>query len=248
SDEEIRLSRAFGELFSKVHTDLQDCLGHGSGRMMPGVTTEALKSYYSTLEEARADLFALYYIMDPKLVELGILPSMEVAKAEYAAYIRNGLMVQLTRIKEGDNLEEAHMRNRQLIAAWVYEQGRERRVIERLQREGKSYFIIRDFPALRELFGKLLAEVQRIKSEGDYEAARRLVEGYGVKVDAALHREVLQRYRALGVAPYAGFINPEYHLKRENGRIVDVEIAYPTDFLAQMLQYGEEGFADAVND
>lgn len=247
SEEEIRLSREFGALGSKVHTDLHECLGHGSGRMMPGVTTEALRNYYSTLEEARADLFALYYIMDPKLVELGILPSPEVAKAEYAAYIRNGLMVQLTRIKEGDNLEEAHMRNRQLIAAWVYEQGRERRVIERIQREGKTYFIIRDFPALRELFGKLLAEVQRIKSEGDYEAARRLVEGYGVKVDSALHREVLQRYRALGVAPYAGFINPEYRLKRENGQIVDVEIAYPTDFLTQMLQYGAECSADTAN-
>lgn len=239
SEEEIRRAREFGALGSKVHTDLHECLGHGSGRMLLGVTTEALKSYYSTLEEARADLFALYYIMDPKLQELGILPSSEVAKAEYAAYIRNGLMVQLTRIKEGDNLEEAHMRNRQLIAAWVYEQGRGAGVIERVVRQGKTYFIIRDFEALRGLFGRLLAEVQRIKSEGDYEAARRLVETYGVKVDAALHREVLQRYRALGVAPYAGFINPEYRLKKENGQIVDVEITYPTDFLTQMLRYGE---------
>lgn len=239
SDEEIRIVREFGPLGSNVHTDLHECLGHGSGKMLAGVTTAALRNYYSTIEEARADLFALYYIMDPKLVELGVIPSLEVAKAEYCSYIRNGLLVQLTRIKEGDNIEESHMRNRQTIAAWVYEHGKKEGVIEKVVREGKTCFVIRDFEALRGLFGSLLAEVQRIKSEGDYEAARELVEKYGVKVDSRLHREVLRRYEALGVPPYAGFINPEYHLKQEGGKIVDVEITYPDDFLTQMLQYGE---------
>ena len=213
--------------------------GHGSGKMLPGVTTEALRNYYSTIEEARADLFALYYIMDPKLVELGILPSPEPAKAEYNSYIRNGLMGQLTRIKLGDNLEESHMRNRQTIAAWAYQKGLERNVIEKKQREGKTYFVIRDYEALRQLFGQLLGEVQRIKSEGDYEAARNLIETYGVKVDPQLHREVLLRYEKLGVAPYAGFINPEYIPVEKDGKIVDVKISYPDDFLTQMLKYGE---------
>lgn len=239
SDEEIRIVREFGPLGSNVHTDLHECLGHGSGKMLAGVTTAALRNYYSTIEEARADLFALYYIMDPKLVELGVIPSLEVAKAEYCSYIRNGLLVQLTRIKEGDNIEESHMRNRQIIAAWVYEHGLKDGVIEKTVREGKTCFVIRDFEALRKLFGSLLAEVQRIKSEGDYEAARELVEKYGVKVDRRLHREVLRRYEALGLPPYAGFINPEYRLKQEEGKIVDVEVTYPDDFLAQMLQYGE---------
>lgn len=238
SEEERALAREWGALGSKVHTDLHECLGHGSGKMMPGVTTEALGSYYSTLEEARADLFALYYIMDPKLVELAVLPGPAVARAEYNSYIRNGLMVQLTRLKPGEQLEEAHMRNRQLIAAWVYEQGKAERVIEKTEKEGKTYFVIRDYEKLRLLFGKLLAEVQRIKSEGDYGAARQLVETYGVRVDAALHREVLQRYGKLGVAPYAGFINPVYQPVIRNGEIEDVSIVYPTDFLQQMLEYG----------
>ena len=240
SETERRLAREFGSLGSRVHTDLHECLGHGSGRMLPGVTTEALRNYYSTIEEARADLFALYYIMDPKLVELGIIPSLETAKAEYNSYIRNGLLVQLTRIKLGDRIEESHMRNRQTIAAWVYEQGKRDNVIEKQIREGKTYFVIQDFEALRRLFGKLLAEVQRIKSEGDYDAARILIENYGVKIDPTLHREVLSRYQALGVAPYAGFINPEYNPIKEEGKIVDVEITYPDDFLRQMMKYGEE--------
>lgn len=241
SEEEKRLAREYGSLGSSVHTDLHECLGHGSGKMLPGVGTDALRSYYSTMEEARADLFALYYIMDPKLVELGIIPSLEVARAEYNSYIRNGLMVQLTRIKPGEELEEAHMRNRQMIAARVYERGKERGVIERIEREGKTFFVIRDYLALRQLFGDLLAEVQRIKSEGDYEAARALVETYGVEVDACLHREVLRRYEALGVAPYAGFINPEYRAVEKDGKIVDAEISYPSDFLGQMLEYGRRG-------
>lgn len=240
SEEEKRLVREFGALGSRVHTDLHECLGHGSGRMLPGVTAEALRSYYSAIEEARADLFALYYIMDPKLVELGVIPSEEVARAEYCSYIRNGLMVQLTRLKPGEKLEEAHMRNRQAIAAWAFEQGREDGVIERVVRDGKTFFVIHDFEALRGLFGQLLAEVQRIKSEGDYEGARRFIETYGVKVDTRLHREVLERYEALGVAPYAGFINPEYTPVMKDGKIVDVEINYPEDFLTQMLEYGEK--------
>lgn len=239
TEEEKEWVRQFGALGSSVHTDLHECLGHGSGKMLPGITTEALRNYYSTIEEARADLFALYYMMDPKLIELGIIPSQEVAKAEYCSYIRNGLMVQLTRIKPGAQLEESHMRNRQTIAAWVYDRGRGDGVIERVRKKGKTFFVIRDFMALRLLFGQLLAEVQRIKSEGDYEAARQLIETYGVKVDSELHAEILERYERLGVAPYAGFINPEYVPVEENGEIVDVRISYPEDFLTQMLNYGK---------
>lgn len=209
-----------------MHTDLHECLGHGSGKMLPGVGQEALKNYYSTIEETRADLFALYYIMDPQLVELGIIPSLEVAKSEYCSYIRNGLLVQLTRVKLGSNLEESHMRNRQLIASWVYEQGKADGVIEKINKEGKTYFVIRDFDALRVLFGKLLAEIQRVKSEGDYEGAKYLVERYGVVIDRDLHREVLERYQKLNVAPYAGFINPEYTLVEEEGKITDVTVDY----------------------
>ncbi len=236
SDGEKERIRKYGYLAGNVHTDLHECLGHGSGKMLPGVTTEVLKNYYSTLEEARADLFALYYMLDPKLEELGILPCVEAGMCEYDSYIRNGLLVQLTRIKPGDKLEEAHMRNRQLIARWAYEQGQTDRVIEKVAENGKTYFVIRDYRALRALFGKLLAEVQRIKSEGDYEAARQLIEGYGVEVDEALHREVLERYGKLNVPPYAGFINPEYCLVKENERIADVTVEYPDNYLQQMLE------------
>ena len=238
SEEEKELVRKYGYLGGNVHTDLHECLGHGSGKMLPGVGQEALKNYYSTIEETRADLFALYYVMDPKLVELGVIPSLDVAKSEYCNYIRNGLMVQLTRVKLGNNLEESHMRNRQLIASWVYEKGKASNVIERVVRDGKTYFTIRDYDALRQLFGKLLAEIQRVKSEGDFEGARNLIEGYGVRIDPVLHQEVLERYRKLNVAPYAGFVNPEYKLVEKEGNITDVEITYPTDFLAQMLEYG----------
>ena len=238
SDEEKELVRTYGYVGGNVHTDLHECLGHGSGKMLPGVGQEALKNYYSTIEEARADLFALYYVMDPKLVELGVIPSLDVAKSEYCNYIRNGLMVQLTRVKLGNNLEESHMRNRQLIASWVYEKGKETNVIERVSRDGKSYCTIRDYEALRKLFGKLLAEVQRVKSEGDFVGARNLIENYGVRIDPVLHQEVLERYQKLNVAPYAGFVNPRYRLMEEEGVVVDVKIEYPTDFLAQMLEYG----------
>lgn len=236
SDKEKERAREYGYLAGNIHTDLHECLGHGSGKMLPGVTTGVLKNYYSTLEEARADLFALYYILDPKLVELGIMPSLEVGMCEYDSYIRNGLLVQLTRIKPGDNLEEAHMRNRQLIARWAYVQGQADRVIEKVAEKGKTYFVVRNYQALRTLFGKLLAEIQRIKSEGDYEAARQLIECYGVEVDGELHREVLKRYEKLNVPPYAGFINPEYRLVEENGRITEVEVVYPDDYLKQMLE------------
>ena len=240
SEEEKKLAEKYGYEAGNIHTDLHECLGHGSGKMLTGVTTDALKNYYSTLEEARADLFALYYIMDPKLVELGIVSSPEVARCEYNSYIRNGLLTQLTRIKRGNSLEESHMRNRQLIAAWVYEQGKERNVIERVVQENKTYFVIRDYEALRILFGRLLAEVQRIKSEGDYTKARDLVENYGVRIDMELHREVLDRYEKLHIPPYAGFINPEYTLVEEGGKVTDVKIGYPGDFLEQMLAYGRE--------
>ena len=240
SEEEKKLAEKYGYEAGNIHTDLHECLGHGSGNMLTGVTTDALKNYYSTLEEARADLFALYYIMDPKLVELGIVSSPEVARCEYNSYIRNGLLTQLTRIKPGNSLEESHMRNRQLIAAWVYEQGKERNVIERVVQENKTYFVIRDYEALRILFGRLLAEVQRIKSEGDYTNARDLVENYGVRIDMELHREVLDRYEKLHIPPYAGFINPEYTLVEEGGKVTDVKIGYPGDFLEQMLAYGRE--------
>ena len=240
SEAEKRKAELYGYEGGNLHTDLHECLGHGSGKMMPGVTTEALKNYYSTLEEARADLFALYYIAEPKLLELGIITGPEVAECEYDTYIRNALLTQLTRIKPGDSLEEAHMRNRQLIASWVYEQGKEANVIEKIREQGKTYFVIRDYEALRMLFGKLLAEVQRIKSEGDYPAARDLIETYGVKVEEELHREVLERYRKLNVPPYAGFINPVYTLVKAGGEITDVRIHYPDNFLEQMLKYGEE--------
>lgn len=242
TDEEKRLAREYGSLAGNVHTDLHECLGHGSGRLLEGVPADALKNYYSTIEEARADLFALYYMMDGKLTELGVIPSLDVAKSEYNSYIRNGLLVQLTRVKPGENLEESHMRNRQTIAAWVYEQGKDRNIIERVSRNGKTFFTIRDFEALRGLFALLLAEVQRIKSEGDYEAAKNLIETYGVKVDAELHQEVLHRYKQLNMAPYAGFINPEYHLVEVDGKPVDVEISYPDDFLGQMLDYSVDAY------
>ena len=239
SEEERDRAVKYGYLAGNVHTDLHECLGHGSGRMLPGVSTAALKNYYSTLEEARADLFALYYILDVKLVELGIIPSLEVGKCEYDSFIRNGLLTQLTRIQPGEDLEESHMRNRQLIASWVYEQGKEKGVIEKVEERNKTYFVIRDYQTLRGLFGRLLAEVQRIKSEGDFESGRKLVETYGIKTDPLLHAEVLERYRKLNLPPYAGFINPQYMLVKKDGKPVDVRIRYPEDFLVQMLAYGK---------
>ena len=238
----------YGKLADDLHTDLHECLGHGSGQLAPGTTGGELKSYGSTLEEARADLFGLYYVGDPKLVELGLVPSLEVAKAGYADYILNGLMTQLARIEPGKQVEEAHMRNRKLIAEWCYEQGAVDNVIEWVVENGKRYVVVNDFERLRELFGELLHEVQRIKSEGDYEAGKALVERYAVQVDPALHAEVLERYAALGIEPYGGFVNPEYELVERDGEVVDVRISYPANYVEQMLGYSKNySFLPNVN-
>lgn len=240
SQDEIDLINKYGYLTDNLHTDLHECLGHGSGQLLPGVNSEALKNYQSTLEEARADLFALYYLADQKMVDLGLIPAVEAAHAEYLKYIRNGLMTQLTRIEPGKNIEEAHMRNRQLISNWSYEKGKAEKVIEKVTKDGKTYFIINDYDKLRLLFGELLKEVQRIKSEGDYEAGKSLVENYGVKVDPVLHKEVKERYAKLNLAPYSGFINPELVPVEKNGEIVDIRVDYPDDFTRQMMIYSKE--------
>ncbi len=224
-----------------LHTDLHECLGHGSGRLLPGVDPDALKAHGSTLEEARADLFALYYLADPKLLELGLLDNPDAYKAEYYKYILNGLMTQLMRIEPGKDVEEAHMRNRQLISAWVFEKGKSDNVIEMVKRDGKTFIKINDYAKLRDLFGQLLGEVQRIKSEGDYEAGRDLVETYGVKVDPQLHKEVLDRYAKLDIAPYKGFVNPVYTpVTDKDGNITDVTVSYEEEYLPQVLRYSEQ--------
>jgi len=217
-------------------------IGHASGQILAGVGTpkETLKNYANALEEGRADLVALYYMMDPFLVDLGVMPSLEVGKAEYESYIRNGLMLQLNRLDPGENLEEAHMRNRQMIAKWVFENGQAQKVIELVKKDGKSYFKINDFGMLRKLFGSLLQEVQRVISTGDYAAGKNLIETYGVKVDEQLHKEVKERFATLNAAPYKGFIQPKLTPKVINGKIVDVTVAYPEDFLIQNLEYGKE--------
>ena len=241
SDVEHKLLDTYADITDDLHTDLHECVGHGSGKLLPGVDADALKAYGSTIEEARADLFGLYYLADAKLVELGLVPDAEAYKAEYYSYMMNGLMTQLVRIEPGRTVEEAHMRNRQLIARWVWEQGQEANVVEIVVREGKTYVRINDYVQLRTLFGKLLAEVQRIKSEGDYEAARRLVEDYGVQIDPKLHTEVLQRYERLHLAPYKGFINPVYTLQTDaEGKITDVQITYTEGYAEQMLRYSRE--------
>jgi dipeptidyl-peptidase-3 len=242
SEEEIELGKLHGTLAANLHTDMHEVIGHASGKIEEGVGTprETLKNYGDTLEEARADLIALYYGIDPKLVEIGVMPSSDVGRVMYDNFIRNGLLWQLRRLELGENLEEAHMRNRQLVAKWVYEQGLEQNVIERVDEDGKTYFVIRDYGALRELFGELLRETQRIASQGDYEAGRDLVETYGVQVDPELHAQVLERFEKLGIAPYGGFINPRLVPVTEGDEIVDVEIEYPDDFTEQMLYYGKE--------
>ena len=237
SDEEKDAQRKYGNFDDEIHTDLHECLGHGSGQLLPGVSANAMGEFASALEEARADLFGLYYIADPKLVELGILPNMEAYKPQYSNYIRNGLMVQTNRIELGRQITEAHMQNRQLIAAWCYEQGLSGNVIEKKVRDGKTYFVVNDYEALRGLFGKLLAEIQRIKSEGDYEAGKALIQKYAVDIDPVLHKEVLDRYAALGLKPYGGFVNPEIVPVVKDGKVVDYKVEYPDDFLGQMLQY-----------
>ncbi len=238
---EVARAREHGPLAHKLHVDMHEVIGHASGKIEDGVGTpkQTLKSYASALEEARADLVALYYTMDPKLVELGLMPSLEVGKAEYDSYIRGGLMVQLSRLELGEQVEESHMRNRQMVAGWAYEKGKAENVIEKKVRDGKTYFVVNDYEKLRALFGELLREVQRIKSKGDYAAGKALIETYGVKVDRALHEEVLRRYEALNIAPYSGFIQPKLVPVMEGEQIVDVKVEYPEDFTAQMLEYAE---------
>ena len=240
TDEEKYRAKKYGSFAGKMHTAMHEVLGHASGKLEKDVGTpkETLKSYASTLEEGRADLFGLYYIMDPKLVEMNLVESDEVGKSEYDGYIRNGLMLQLRRLKRGEKIEQSHMRNRAYISRWVFEKGQPDNVIEKKIIKGKTFFTINDYQALRELFGLLLKEVQRIKSQGDYKAAKDLVEGYGIDVDASLHEEVLNRSESLNVAPYAGFMNPKLDLVIDkDGSITDVKISYPDDFLDQMLHY-----------
>ncbi len=249
SEEEIALSKKYGSLAGNLHVDLHEIIGHGSGRIKEGVGNpgDTLKNYASTMEEARADLFALYFATDPKLIALGLMPETTVGEAEYNSYIRGGLLTQLVRVKPGKNLEESHMRNRQLIALWAYAHGKAENVIERKTRDGKTFFVINNYEKLRALFGQLLREVQRIKSEGDYQAARQLIETYGVKVDAVLHQEVLKRWETLGIAPFSGFINPRLEATTDaNGTITKVEISYPDDFTQQMLHYSRHYSALAV--
>jgi dipeptidyl-peptidase-3 len=241
SEEEIRLSKEYGTLADNLHTDLHEVIGHASGQINPGVGTpkQTLKSYASAIEEARADLVALYYAIDQKLVDIGVIPTIDVGKAEYNAYIRNGLMLQLRRIVPGDDIEESHMRNRQAISKWVYEMGKKDNVIEKIVKDGKTYFVINDYQKLRKLFGQLLREVQRITSEGDFDAAKNFIETYGVKVDLDLNKEVIARYKKLNVAPYKGFINPKLIPVYEGEKIVDVKVEYPDDFTEQMMDYAK---------
>lgn len=241
SDTERTLIKQYGFQSDNLHTDLHECLGHGSGKLLPGTDPDALKAYSSTLEEARADLFALFYMADAKITELGLLPNEEAYKAAYYKYIMNGLMTQLVRIELGKDVTEAHMRNRQLIAKWVYEQGKADKVIEIAERDGKHYIVVNDYAKLRELFGKLLAEVQRIKSEGDYAAGKALVENYGVKVDPTLHKEILERYTKLNLAPYKGFVNPQMkEVKNAKGEVTDIVLDYSEGYAEQMLRYSRD--------
>lgn len=242
SDEIIERAKNFGALAGNLHTDMHEVIGHASGKINDGVGTPdvTLKNYANCLEEARADLVALYYVYDQKLVDIGVMPSLEVGKAEYDNYILNGLIMQLTRIKLGDNLEEAHMRNRQLVASWAFEKGKKDNVIEKLTKDGKTYVKVNDYNKLRDLFGQLLKEIQRIKSEGDYKAATALVEGFGVKIDQSIHKEVLERFAKLNVAPYKGFIQPKLVPVMSGDKITDVKVEYPKDFKAQMLEYGKQ--------
>lgn len=239
--EEIALIEKYGDLTDDLHTDLHECLGHGSGKLLEGVDGDSLKAYGSTIEEARADLFALYYLADPKLVELGLLPNAEAYKASYIAQMQNGLLTQLVRINLGNNIEEAHMRNRALIARWAFEHGKKDNVMELVKRDGKTFVKINDYSKLRHLFGELLAEIQRVKSTGDFKGAQTLVETYGVKIDPELHREILDRYAKLNITPYKGFINPVYTTVRDNdGNITDVKISYTEGYAEQMLRYSKD--------
>ena len=247
-DEDRARMKQWGKLSDDLHTDLHECLGHGSGQLAPGTTGTELGSYSSTLEETRADLFALYYLGDEKMVEIGLIPTLDVAKAQYASYIMNGMMTQLSRIELGKNVEESHMRNRKMIAEWCYEKGKENNVIEWVEKDGKKYIVVNDFDALRTLFGQMLYEVQRIKSEGDYEAGKQLVEKYGVTIEPELHKQVRERYYALGIEPYGGFVNPEYTLVEKDGEVVDVVVSYPTNYTEQHLGYSKDySFLPSIN-
>lgn len=237
---EIDAYKQYGSYTDEIHTDLHECLGHGSGQLLPGVSSTALGEYQSTLEEARADLFGLYYMADPKLVELGIMPNAEAYKPAYSNYIRNGLFVQFTRVELGKQNTEAHMQNRKLIAEWCYEKGAARGIIEKKMRDGKTYFVVNDYEALRGLFAELLAEIQRIKSEGDYAAGKNLVETYAVNIDPQLHKEVLDRYAALNLKPYGGFVNPDIVPVEKDGKVVDYKIVYVDNYLLQQLDYGKK--------
>lgn len=241
SKDEIELIDKYGDVCDDLHTDLHECLGHGSGKLLEGVDGDSLKAYGSTIEEARADLFALYYLPDAKLVELGLTPNTEAYKASYYTQMMNGLMTQLVRINLGSEIEEAHMRNRAIIARWAFEHGKKDNVCELVKKDGKTYLKINDYEKLRDIFGELLAEIQRIKSTGDYKAAQAMVENYGVKIDQKLHKEILDRYQHLNIAPYKGFINPRYTaVKDANGNITDVTIDYTEGYAEQMMRYGKE--------
>ncbi|MFO7980543.1 MAG: dihydrofolate reductase [Candidatus Aminicenantes bacterium] len=240
NEEILERIKKYGALAGNIHTDLHEVLGHASGKLLPGVSSEDLKNYHSPVEEARADLFALYFITDPKLIELGVLPDEEAGKSAYDVAVRNGLLTQLTRVELGKTIEQAHMRSRALVSHWVYEKGKPDNVISRETKDGKTFFVINDYQKLRDLYGELLKEVQRITSEGDYEAAKSLVENYGVQIDSELHKEVLDRYSKLNLAPYGGFMNPLYTPIKEDGEIIDVTISYPDDYVKQMMRYGKE--------
>lgn len=241
SDNEIESTKEFGSLTDNLHTDLHECLGHGSGKLLPGVTTDVLQAYASPLEETRADLFALYFLADPKLVELGLLPDNDAYKAQYYSYLMNGAMTQLTRVQPGKDIEQAHMRNRATIANWVIENGKEDSVVVFEKKDDKTYIVVNDYVKLRSLFGELLSEVQRIKSEGDFEAGKNLIETYGVKVNQDLHKEVLSRYETLNIAPYKGFVNPVYKLVTdEDGNVTDVTISYDENYVDQQLRYSRQ--------
>jgi dipeptidyl-peptidase-3 len=247
SEREVAQSKRYGFLTGNLHTDLHECVGHASGQSLPGVTVNNLKAYGSTIEEARADLFGLYYMADPKLVELQLLPNDTAYKAEYYKFMANGLMTQLVRIEPGNQVEEAHMRNRQLIAKWVLEKGADNKVVELRKRDGKTFVVVNDYRELRVLFGRLLAEIQRICSVGDYEGAKSIVETYAVKVDAELHKELLERYAKLHIAPYKGFVNPVYHPTTNSaGEITDITVSYTEGYAEQMLRYSRE-FSQLVN-
>lgn len=239
-EQEIAMIKKYSAYTDELHTDLHECLGHGSGQLLAGVSSNALGEYSSALEEARADLFALYYMGDPKMVELKLLPDAEAYKAQYLTYIRNGMQVQFARVEQGRPNTEAHMQNRKLISEWCYEKGLADNVIEKKERDGKTYFVVNDYEKLRGLFGELLAEIQRIKSEGDYAAGKALIEKYAIHIDPVLHKEVRERYASLGIRPYGGFVNPEIIPVIENGEVTDYRIEYPDDFLGQMLEYGEK--------